>query len=326
MTVDDRQKEGAQLQREARRQIEHLLSGEASPEDFEKARIWREQTPAHAAAFAEAKRLWQDFGVAGRALLAHEGPPVWIPPPPALSRRAILAGGAGAVAAGVAYTVVHPPLGLWPSLEVLRADYRTATGEQKRLTLANQVTVQMNTQTSIDLATSNGDLDQVKLVAGQASFTLPADQTRPFAVVAEGGRTIASRARFDVYNSGANVCVTCFEGDVQVEQGSRRTTVAPGGQLRYSNKVFGDVASVNLEEASAWRDGVLVFRQTPLSDVITELNRYRPGRIILIKEAIAQKSVNGRFKIERIDEILGWIAEVYGATPRSLPGGIVLLG
>lgn len=325
MMAGDRNPETGQLKREALRLIQDLLSGEARPEDFEQARIWRGRSSAHEAAFAEAKRLWQDFGTAGRALLAEEGAPVWTPPPSAMSRRSVLIGAGGAFAAA-AYAVVQPPLGLWPSFNEFWADYRTATGEQRRLTLANQVTVQMNTQTSIALPTSSSDLDQVTLVAGEASFALPQQSTRPFAVVAEGGRAIARRARFDVYNSGASVCVTCFEGDVRVEQGGQAATIGSGYQLRYDRQGLGVATAANVGDVAAWRDGILIFRNTPLSDVVTELNRYRSGKIILVKAGLGHKAVNGRFRIERIDDILEWIAEVYGATPRSLPGGFVLLG
>jgi transmembrane sensor len=128
-----------------------------------------------------------------------------------------------------------------------------------------------------------------------------------------------------VRNSSAGICVTCFEGEVRVEQGARAATVGPSLQIRYNTNGLGEAVTINPAEVAAWRDGVLVFRDTPLSDVVTELNRYRPGRIVLVNAALAQKSVNGRFKIERIDDILHWIAQVYGATPRSLPGGVILL-
>ncbi|MBO4224089.1 FecR domain-containing protein [Bradyrhizobium neotropicale] len=326
MTAGDCNGGTPQLKRDARRLVTQLVSGEARLADFEEAKRWRRQSPAHDAAFAEATRLWQDLGAAGRGLLEQEGPPVWSPPLSPISRRAVLAGGGTLAAAGAAYAVVNPPLRLWPSFNELRADYRTATGEQRRLTLADHVSVRMNTQTSIAVPAAADHLDQVTLLAGEASFAIPPQSTRLFAVVADTGRTIASRARFDVRNSGTNVCVTCFEGDVRVEQGERAATVGPGRQVRYNREGLGDASTVNVEEAAAWRDGILIFRGTPLSDVVAELNRYRPGRIILVKAALAQKSVNGRFKIERIDEILHWIAQVYGATPRSLPGGVILLG
>jgi transmembrane sensor len=293
--------------------------------DFEAAKRWRAQSPAHDAAFAEATQLWQDFGAAARGLVAEEGLPTWSPPPVQASRRALL-GGAGALATAIAaYAVVDPPFGLWPALDELRADYRTTTGEQRHLALAGDVSVQMNTQTSIAIPSAAGNIDQVTLISGEASFAMPQRSARSLAVVADTGRTIANQARFDVRNVGASVCVTCFEGEVRVEQGTQAAAVGANRQLHYDRNGLREEATINPMDAAAWRDGVLIFRYTPLSDVVTEINRYRPGRVILMNAALGQKSVNGRFKIERIDEILSWIAQVYGANSRSLPGGLVLL-
>ena len=50
-----------------------------------------------------------------------------------------------AVAASAAYLALRPPLGLWPGIGELAADYRTARGEQRRLTLGDALDVQMNT-------------------------------------------------------------------------------------------------------------------------------------------------------------------------------------
>jgi transmembrane sensor len=318
--------ETAVLRREARRQVAQLLSGEAMSSDFHAADRWRRQSPAHSAAFDEALRLWKNFRPAARALLAEEGPPIWSPPPSQLGRRAIL-GGAGALAAAtaVAYAVVDPPFGLWPSFAEFRADYRTATGEQRHVMLADDVSVRMNTQTSIAVPVASDGSDKVTLIDGEASFTVPPGSARPLTVVAEAGRTIATRARFDVRKIDARVCVTCFEGEVRIEQGARAAMVGANQQLHYDGAGLGQTLSVNAEEVSAWQDGILIFRFIPLSDVITEINRYRPGLVILLNAELGAKTVNGRFKIQRIDEALVWIEQVLGAKSRSLPGGIVLL-
>ncbi len=66
------------------------------------------------------------------------------------TRRAFLGGGIAASAAAVAvYGMVNPPLGLWPSLAELNADYRTATGQQEKINFGPLVTAELNTQTSI---------------------------------------------------------------------------------------------------------------------------------------------------------------------------------
>jgi transmembrane sensor len=41
---------------------------------------------------------------------------------------------------------------------------------------------------------------------------------------------------------------------------------------------------------------------------------------------LGRELVNGRFRIDHIDEVLNRIEQVFDARMRSLPGGIVLLG
>ncbi|MEW6438344.1 MAG: FecR domain-containing protein [Pseudomonadota bacterium] len=323
MSAVDRNHREAMLRRDARRWVAQLVSGEARATDLDAAERWRNQSSAHEAAFAEAINLWQDFGPAGRVLLEKEGPPIWHPARPQMSRRAVLGGAGALVAASAAYAMVDPPFALWPSLAELRADYRTKTGEQRRLILKDDVSVEMNTQTSLVVPATGAD--EITLIAGEASFVVAHRSARPLAVVAESGRTIANEARFDIRKSGAAVCVTCLEGEVRVEFAARAAIVGANRALRYDRSGLGETVSVNPADVSAWRQGVLIFRYAPLNDVVAEINRYRPGRIILLNTALGSKLINGRFQIARIDEILVWIEQVAGAKSRELPGGIVLL-
>jgi transmembrane sensor len=322
-------KSAAQLKRDARRWIEQLVSGDATAADFEAAQRWRRCSPDHEMAFTEATRLWQNFGPAARELLAAEGPPAWPRPHlrsrhSVMSRRAMLGAAGASVAAAAAYAIIDPRLGFWESLSALRADYRTATGQQQNLTLADNISVRMNTQTSITIPTSDEN-DKIRLIAGQAAFAVPPQSTKPLVVLADAGRTIAKAARFEVRNTDASVCVTCFEGEVRVEQEQQSRTMGMNEMVRYDRNGIGEVASINPAEALAWQHGVLIFRSTPLPDVIAEINRYRPGRVILLNSALKSKTISGRFEVARIDEVLVWIGGVVGAKTRSLPGGVALL-
>jgi transmembrane sensor len=325
MTVYDQNGTSERLEREAHGWVARLVSGDATAADGEALKCWRELNPAHEAAFVAAARRWKDFGPAGRRLLAQGDVPVWAPPSPAMTRRAIL-GGAGALAASaVGYAVVQPPLGLWPSITELGADYRTATGEQRRITVADNVSVRMNTQTSIAISSSTDDTDHIKLIAGEASFTTSPASRKSLVVLAADGRTMASQAQFDVRNIGSTVCVTCFEGGIRIEQGTQVATIGPKRQIRYDGSGLRPVVAIDPAEFAAWQDGVLIFRLTPLSEVVAEINRYRRGKVILMNAKLASNQVNGRFRIQRIDEVLVWIEQAFGASSRSLPGGIVLL-
>lgn len=326
MKMSDRYGELGSLDREAHRWVTLLVSGEASTSDAEALKQWCQQSPAHERAFAAATRRWKNFGPAGRALLDQGRVPAWLPPEPMVSRRAMLGGMGVGLAGAASYAIIQPPLGLWPSLSELTADYRTATGEQRKIMLTGNVSVQLNTQTSIAIPTSSGETDEVKLIAGEASFAIPAAARKPLVVFAGDGRSVANRARFDVRNVGATVCVTCLDGEVQIEQGRDTAVIGARQQLRYNVRGLQTARKIDLDEYTAWQEGMLVFRLTPLVDVIAEINRYRPGRVVLISPDLGSSPVNGRFHIQRIDDVLVWIEQAFSIRVRSLPGGLVLLG
>ena len=78
-------------------------------------------------------------------------------------------------------------------------------------------------------------------------------------------------------------------------------------------------------EASAWRTGALSFAGQPLSRVVDEINRYRPGRVVLRNAELGRRLVRMRFSITQMDGALAMIRDLTGAQMTSLPGGIVLL-
>jgi transmembrane sensor len=323
MTIEDQRRGADPLDGEAHAWIAHLVSGDATHTDAEALRIWREQSPAHEAAFGSAIRLWRDFGPAGREFLLQVDAPDRATPQ-RISRRAVFTGAGALAACGAAYTFVRPPLGLWPSLTELAADFRTSTGEQRQITLADNVSVRMNTQTSIAIVSMDAT-SEIELVAGEASFALPQGHQNSLVVLAGGGRTVASGARFEVRNTGPVVCVTCLDGEIRVEYGATFAVLGSSRQVHYDGRGLSQSVDIEPAEATAWQSGILLFRLTPLSEVIAEINRYRPGKVILMNAALGASPVNGRFRIQRIEEVLHWIETAFGAKARTLPGGIVLL-
>ena len=152
------------VQREAVVWVQKLASGQATLEDAELLKQWCAQSAAHADAFAEASQTWQGMASAGRGFRQR------YPEASAsltdirkqrelFERRAFLGGLAAASAAGVIYAVIRPPLGLWPSWAELHASYRTGTGEQQSMVFAGDVSIRLNTQTSITVRPRFKDVD-----------------------------------------------------------------------------------------------------------------------------------------------------------------------
>ncbi|RTL72986.1 MAG: DUF4880 domain-containing protein [Hyphomicrobiales bacterium] len=316
--------EADELGRRARDWVLHLATGEPTVADAHALSHWRRQSSAHEAAFASAVRDWAILGQGGREFIARHGRAARMSAGAGALSRRLLLGGAGALAASAAaWAVISPPLDLWPSLDQWQADYRTATGEQRRL-MIQDVAVQLDTQTSIAVA-SRGEEHSIRLIAGQASFALPAQPSHPLVVVAGEGRCVASRGRFDVRRIEADTSVMCFEGEVRIALGGRDITVGAGQQVGFGPGGLGAPMARDPAEVASWQDGFIVFRATPLSSAVAEINRYRRGKVMVLSNSLARKTISGRFRIDRTEEILGWIERVTGASSRTLPGGIVLL-
>ena len=318
-----------ELEREALARVRHLVSGDATLEDVEDSKRWKQLSPDHMEAFAFASRLWDRLGPAGRNVLERRGEtfPSGRPlvKPRVVNRRAML-GGAAALAASTAYVVVRPPYDLWPSLSELTADYRTATGEQKRINFADGASVELNTQTSIALRSATEEPTHIKLINGEAVISTGPILPQALTVVAGDGRISSRSARFNVRYDGRTSCdVTCLDGVVSVERLDAVQTLEAGRRVAYADRGLGASHTIDTDIAASWRNGLLVFRHTPLSEVVAEINRYRPGKIVLMNADLGRRPVNARFRIDNVDEIMTLAERVFGARVRSLPGGIVLL-
>ncbi|MCY1366774.1 hypothetical protein D9M69_536800 [compost metagenome] len=79
-------------------------------------------------------------------------------------------------------------------------------------------------------------------------------------------------------------------------------------------------------KAAKWRKGELVFTQARLSAVVDEINRYRPGRLIVPRAELGRRKVQARLRLDELPHVETLIAVSYGAKLTSLPAGIVLLG
>lgn len=309
---------------EARRWVVRLHSGEVNRTEIDELSRWRAESIAHRRAFAEASAQWELLRSAAcnltvpRHLTADRG----------LSRRRLL--GAGAIAASVAaaaYVVARPPLGLWPSLSELTADYRTDFGERRQIAVGAGVSVEMNTRTSLTFAAAGPDSQRIDLIAGEIAVTAGNNTVASSSVmvVAGEGKIHAEHATFDLRHDGAAGSVACIEGRVRVECQSNVATLDKGQHVSFGALGLGPIGQADGRVVQAWRQGLLVFDDEPLSQVIPEINRYRRGRIILMNSHIGRLPLDATFQIDRIDEVAPKIAHIFGLNARTLPGGIVLL-
>ena len=304
------------------------LAGGLSAAERRELNRWLAESPAHAAAFQEARTAWGKMGqLRLRPGKLAEDP---VPPPNSPARRGPrrrcltwkrgLASAACLLLLAVSATLWHGD----PRL-MLTADHHTQAGERRLVTLPDGSRVELGPASAIKLDYS-ASARRVVLLSGLAHFTAaPAANTesRPFVVAAANGQARVLGTEFMVAHVPGGAEVTVLEGRVEVarravEYGLARV-LARGQAVRYSAAGLGSVRAVNARRATAWRRGRLIFDKAPLGEVVAALNRYRRGRIMITDPALASRRVSGIFQTTTPEAALATIARDLRINTLSLP-------
>lgn len=312
----------AVLDAEAAEWVARLACGPLSAVGHKALEDWQNRSPRHRQALEEARRTWDHLGTL--PLTADDLGIDLASLPPArrwsLRKRPLVHLLAGAIAASLLALVWGGSVvyyGIDQPWQVLAADHYTGPGEDRTITLEDGSTVFMGPATALNIEYS-GDQRRVRLVSGQALFTaapMGPDEPRPFVVAAGHGTARALGTRFMVEHHDDAVEVTVIEHSVQVSsQDPAQAVVLPPEQaVRYTDHAVEPAHPVNLANATAWQRGTLVFDRVPLNHVISELNRYRRGKIILANDELARHRVSGVFPANRPEEALDMISRTLDA-------------
>ena len=292
--------------------VVRLTSGQATVEDARALRDWCAADPAHAEAYRQAAQLWKQTGQVA-ALATRRRPRRW----------AVASGLAASLALLVLVGLAQ--LGSVPDARALLADHHTVAGDRQRIELNDGSVIEMDARTRLNVDFSASQR-HITLGAGAAVFHVQHDSKRPFVVSAANGTVTAIGTVFEVREQGDGIKVTCSEGVVAVNQpGASQQLLNAGQQLRYDPRGLGPQATVDAEQELAWRQGLLVFKNRPLQELVDELNRYHQGRILITDAQAANLPVSGVFHLQRPDEALRHIEQTLHLSATRLPAGLVLL-
>ncbi|MGH8083173.1 MAG: FecR family protein [Lysobacter sp.] len=214
---------------------------------------------------------------------------------------------------------------------VERSEYRTAMGRTDTVSLADGSRATLSSDSHIDVALSRTQR-QVVLQRGEAFFDVAKDPGRPFAVEAGGRRVVAVGTHFSVRRDGADLRVVVTEGTVRLESepigGHRQPiTLLPAGSIATAGANGVLVRSLSAQEAERWvdwRNGYVVFRDTPLAEAADEFNRYNARKLVIGDAAAGQLRVGGNFRWSNADVFVGLIEQALPVRAERLPDRIVL--
>jgi transmembrane sensor len=216
----------------------------------------------------------------------------------------------------------------------------TRVGVQRTVSLTDGSAIALNTDSEVRIAFEPATRS-IRLLRGEARFTVANDPDRPFVVITPNARVRALGTVFNVRASGDGTSVAVFEGRVSVR--GALTAVPPSSMLAAEGShalelKAGERATVlargavvanagpPLERQRAWTDHRLVFRAETLATLVAEVNRYHTERIRIGDPAIASVLISGSFSASDLDSLLEYLEKYRGIHAEATrQGGYILL-
>ena len=129
---------------------------------------------------------------------------------------------------------------------------------------------------------------------GEAYFEVAKDAARPFTVVARGVEVEVLGTHFNVnaYPEKNGVVTTLAEGKVRVAEGGHEAVLMPGEQAVASAGAL-DVREVDVSEYISWKDGLFVFRQMPLEQIMEQVYRWYGVKAAFFDESARTETFTG---------------------------------
>jgi transmembrane sensor len=290
---------------------------------------WLRADPAHAEAYAQAQVVWELSESPARTLadeeaLALQGYLDAMDRP----RRPQLLRWSGALAmAACLLLMVSLGTGWQPQrwINDLGADYVSAPGEIRTVTLADQSQVTLDADSAIAVDFSRGER-HVQLRRGAGFFTVT-HTGEPFLVEAEKGQARVLGTQFEVrlQPHGAQVTVLSGRVGVTADRDGEQQVLTAGQQVAYGEGTAQKLHAVDSEAQLAWRQGWLTYYKSTLGDVVDDLRRYYPGRIVLLNDELAARKVSGSFPSKDPQAVLNSLQGVMGFEQHQVMGHLIIL-
>lgn len=149
-------------------------------------------------------------------------------------------------------------------------------GGKYKILLPDGTRIWLNAASTLEYPTAfTGKRREVKLT-GEGFFEVSHDKNHPFVVQINGMNVTVLGTSFNImaYKEEEGIKTTVVTGLVGVSDYKQSVLVKPGQQALYTNMQTLLVNQVDLEEITAWKEGLFKFNGTKLSAIMKQLSRW----------------------------------------------------
>lgn len=196
----------------------------------------------------------------------------------------------------------------WQQSETKTVAVQTQTLEKKAVTLTDGTTVQLNENSILDVPKSFKNAPKrVVNLSGEAYFDVQPNLEKPFEIQTEQAIITVLGTSFNVraYANEPTIEVEVAHGKVAFAVGTEKILLVAGEKGIY-NRNTKELYQKNAPQlnAQAWRRHILKFVNTPLSEILQELERYHKVRFEVENIDVVKCRYTGNFGKTDLSKIL----------------------
>jgi len=158
----------------------------------------------------------------------------------------------------------------------------TPGGGQYQLLLSDGTKVWLNASSSIHFPSVFKGHERNVTITGEAYFEVAKNAAMPFTVTARNMTVQVLGTHFDVmaYNDENAINTTLLEGSVKISSGAVHKMLVPGQQSRVDKTGQIEIAAADVEEATAWKDGLFQFNGYSIETIMRQISRWYDVEVV----------------------------------------------
>jgi ferric-dicitrate binding protein FerR (iron transport regulator) len=160
----------------------------------------------------------------------------------------------------------------------------TPRGGQYQVILPDGSKVWLNAASSLRFPTRFTGTQRSVELTGEGYFEVAKNQDMPFKVSVDGMEVNVLGTHFNImaYRDEPAIRTTLLEGAVAVLEGGQRVLLKPGQQASIVPGAIGDikVSMADTQAATAWKEGLFLFRNTDIRAVLREIDKWYDTKVI----------------------------------------------
>lgn len=200
------------------------------------------------------------------------------------------------------------------------------TAEMRNVTLPDGTQVMINSRSTLLYPQQFTGNNRCVYLVGEANFKVKRDEAHPFIVKSTDFQVTALGTEFNVtaYPEEEEVTATLISGKVLVEYNGQKEQeiLKPNEQLAYNKHTrLGSVSCPDMQDATAWQRGEVVFRSMTIEEILTRIERKYPYTFVYSFHSLKNDRFNLTFgQNASIEEVMDIICRVTGNLEYRITG------